>query len=208
MEGELQRGLHLSKASANSPVMVADCLLEVEDENYVNFIVEYHTVEPTQLEEKTIMSKVPEIEGVVSNDQLAISTGITLAGSEWQGACCIVNPRSGVPGACVDLSTKLLRALNLSVAHLSPTQWRQLEDMLTPVTQTFLPSTDVVTRVINTGNHMPVRQLIQRTPLALRTRVELVTDILEQGVIQPSNSPWTSPSPEERWWHSFLCGWS
>ena len=47
---------------------------------------------------------------------------------------------------------------------------------------------------INTGQHPPIRQPVRRTPFALRKKVdELVEEMLSQGVIEPSGSPWASP---------------
>ena len=47
---------------------------------------------------------------------------------------------------------------------------------------------------INTGEHAPIRQPVRRTPFALRAKVEeMVTEMLDQGVIELSTSPWASP---------------
>ena len=48
--------------------------------------------------------------------------------------------------------------------------------------------------VINTGDHQPIRQLPRRVPFALRQKIdEMVGEMLEKGIIQPSKSPWASP---------------
>ena len=40
----------------------------------------------------------------------------------------------------------------------------------------------------------PIRQSVRRTPFALRKKMEeLEQNVMEQGVIQHSNSPWVSP---------------
>ena len=57
-----------------------------------------------------------------------------------------------------------------------------------------LDSTDIVTHTIDTGAHPPIKQPMRRTPVALRSKVdELVQEMLSQGVIEPSKSPWSSP---------------
>ncbi len=57
-----------------------------------------------------------------------------------------------------------------------------------------LGRTDVVTHSINTGDHPPIKQPVRRTPFALRQKVdELVQQMLEEGIICPSQSPWASP---------------
>ena len=56
-----------------------------------------------------------------------------------------------------------------------------------------LGTTDVVTHSIDTGDHRPVRQQPRPTPFTLRERVDKMIKMLEQGVIEPSSSPWASP---------------
>ena len=57
-----------------------------------------------------------------------------------------------------------------------------------------LETTDQVTHSINTGDHGPIRQAPRRLPFSLRSKTnELVQQMLDQGVIQPSKSPWASP---------------
>ena len=48
--------------------------------------------------------------------------------------------------------------------------------------------------MLDTGKHPLIRQPVRRTPFALCQRVDdLVQEMLNQGVIQPSQSPWASP---------------
>ena len=54
--------------------------------------------------------------------------------------------------------------------------------------------TDLVHHQINTGDSDPVKQQARRIPLALRPKVEqMINDMLEQGIIEESSSPWASP---------------
>jgi len=47
---------------------------------------------------------------------------------------------------------------------------------------------------INTGNSPPIRQVLRRVPFAVREAMtKMVHDMLEEGVIQESSSPWASP---------------
>ena len=53
---------------------------------------------------------------------------------------------------------------------------------------------DLVYHQINTGDSNPVKQQAQRIPFALRPKVEqMINEMLEQGVIEESSSPWASP---------------
>ena len=54
--------------------------------------------------------------------------------------------------------------------------------------------TCVTQHTIGTSDHPPIKQHARRIPFALRERVEkMLAEMLEQGVIQPSKSPWSSP---------------
>ena len=54
--------------------------------------------------------------------------------------------------------------------------------------------TDLVSHTTKIGDNPPIRQPIRPTPFALRKKMEeLVQNMMEQGVIQHSNSPWASP---------------
>ena len=53
---------------------------------------------------------------------------------------------------------------------------------------------DGITHDIDTDQSPPVRQPLRRVPFALRPKIkEMVEEMLELGVIQESNSPWSSP---------------
>lgn len=57
-----------------------------------------------------------------------------------------------------------------------------------------LGHTSVALHNINTGDSLPIRQYPRRLPYHHRAEVEKqVKDMLSQGVIQPSTSPWSSP---------------
>ena len=48
--------------------------------------------------------------------------------------------------------------------------------------------------IIDTGDHAPVRMRAYRAPLAKRQQIEKeIEDMLQDGVIEPSKSPWASP---------------
>ena len=85
---------------------------------------------------------------------------------------------------------------NLDRSDLSPSETRQL---LTQFTDLFAPKGGPVGRTPNVKHSIPterppVRQPLQRIPEALKGAVDAeVTKMLEQGVVQPSSSPWSSP---------------
>ena len=57
-----------------------------------------------------------------------------------------------------------------------------------------LGCTDVLTHVIDTGDHAPIKQQPYRTPVVRREKMaKMIADMQKQGVVQPSSSPWASP---------------
>ena len=57
-----------------------------------------------------------------------------------------------------------------------------------------LGTTNVATHVIDTGDSAPIKQLPRHIPFILREKVDqLVKEMLDQGVVTPSKSPWGSP---------------
>ena len=83
---------------------------------------------------------------------------------------------------------------------LTPQESGQLSDLIAEFSDVFaldqceLSSTDVVTHVIDTGDSIPIKQHPRRIPFSLRSRVDqLVSEMLDQGIVVPSKSPWASP---------------
>ena len=83
---------------------------------------------------------------------------------------------------------------------LSPQEVKQLNDLILEFSDIFaldqseLSSTDVVTYVIDTGDSMSIKQHPRRIPFALRSKIDqLVSEMLDQGIVVPSKSPWASP---------------
>ena len=56
-----------------------------------------------------------------------------------------------------------------------------------------LGATQLVTHSIDTGDHAPIRYAPGRTFLFRKNFEEMVAEMMGQGLIQPSKSPWASP---------------
>ena len=57
-----------------------------------------------------------------------------------------------------------------------------------------LGCTDVVSHNIDTGDKLPVKQPPYRAPMIYREKIaEMVMEMQERGIVQPSMSPWASP---------------
>lgn len=99
-----------------------------------------------------------------------------------------------------DRETLLLQQLQLKLDHLSPEEEEQLKNLICSYTDVFvlnlgeLGTTDVVEHTIDMGCHPPIKQPLRRTPFSLRAKMDqLVQEMLSQGVIEQSKSPWASP---------------
>ena len=95
---------------------------------------------------------------------------------------------------------ELLTHLELGSANLSAEERQSLESLLVSYRNIFdltseeLGATQLVTNLIDTGDHRPIKQQVCWTPFALRAKVDqLVHEMLDQQVIEPSESPWASP---------------
>ena len=95
---------------------------------------------------------------------------------------------------------KLKEALTIYQSNLSSDQIASLVQLIEEYSDIFaldateLGCTNLVTHSIDTGNSPPIRQPARRVPFALHSKMEqLVEDMLDQGVIQHSSSPWASP---------------
>ena len=95
---------------------------------------------------------------------------------------------------------RLLEQLALQLDHLDQPQKEELTRPITSFTDIFaldateLGTTTLVEHVVNTGDQAPIRQPVRRMPFALREDVDrMVEEMLDQGVIRPSSSPWASP---------------
>ena len=95
---------------------------------------------------------------------------------------------------------KLKEAVTIHQSNLSSDQIASLVQLIEEYSDIFvldateLGCTNLFTHSIDTGNSPPIRQPARCVPFALHSKMEqLVEDILDQGVIQHSSSPWASP---------------
>ena len=103
-------------------------------------------------------------------------------------------------GGTDERSERLLTALDLEQGDLTEQQFQELKTVIVQNADVFalkdseLGCTNVVQHEIYTGDHPPIKQPIRRMPFVYREKVSnMVEDMLRQGDIQPSASPWASP---------------
>ena len=95
---------------------------------------------------------------------------------------------------------ELTLTLGMPNENLPAEEGRQLTQLIRQYADVFalndseLGCTNLVQHSINTGDSHPIKQQPYRTPIVHRETISQMTDTMqEQGVIQPSISPWASP---------------
>ena len=95
---------------------------------------------------------------------------------------------------------RLRDMLNISKDAVNPREFQDFETFLLENHDVFalsddeLGCTDVVQHHIDTGDIPPIHQQPYRTPFSQREKIaELIADMEQRGIVQPSSSPWASP---------------
>ena len=106
--------------------------------------------------------------------------------------------RQALVGGTLNFSKEVASELSSALSStLSPCERNTLLTTLLRYADVFehsLGQTTVVRHNINTGDSPPIRQRPLRLPYAYRKATDdQIRDMLDQGVIQPSISPWASP---------------
>ncbi|XP_055878248.1 uncharacterized protein LOC129924905 [Biomphalaria glabrata] len=99
---------------------------------------------------------------------------------------------------------------NLSMEEYNKAEKLILEFMdIMPCDEDDCGRTNLVQHRIDTGSARPIRQPPRRLPLAKQQEaIDMLERMKQQGVIEPSNSPWCSPVvlvKKERWDFTVLC---
>ncbi|KAG5899439.1 hypothetical protein JTB14_033630 [Gonioctena quinquepunctata] len=99
-----------------------------------------------------------------------------------------------------NLPTELEKLVAISSKDIKPAQQPKLRDLVKKYQDIFDTGqgkggrTNVVQHKIDTGGARPIRQSARRLPLAKKEEADkIVSDMGKAGVIEPSDSPWSSP---------------
>ena len=168
-----------------SGIVMAEAAVEEDADGCVVVVMENHGVTPVEVQEGQILGKVEEV-GLCQLDSGCEEGGLVsaIAGGDFSG----------------ERLQQLRSSLCLESSNVSADQAQQVEDLVLEYADVFaldsseLGSTDLVTHSIETGDSPPIKQPVRRIPFALRQSVEeMVRSMVEQGVVEPSHSPWSSP---------------
>ena len=97
-------------------------------------------------------------------------------------------------GKVSQVNSELQAAVNPKLSRGDKEKLLQTLLDFSDIFQDHLGHTAVLEHHINTGNSPPIRQSPRRLPYHFRGEVsKQIQDMLSQGVIQPSTSPWASP---------------
>ena len=95
---------------------------------------------------------------------------------------------------------KLQEVLEVDESYLSSIELFQLRQLIEDYSDVFalddleLGMTDAVSHSIDTGDHLPIRQAPHQVPFILRKKIEeMVDEMMDKGIIQPSKRPWARP---------------
>ena len=179
---------------------MSDAAVELDGNNCVVVVLENY---PVELEGGRVLGEIQEVE-----------------------LCEVADSELGKEGKLVsavtseDFSKERLQLLKEGIrvddSNLTPEQIPQIEDLVLEYADVYamesseLGVTDTVTHSINTGDSPPIKQPARHIPFALHGTVEeVVQKMLEQGVVEPSHSPWSSPVvlvEKKKLKPSILCG--
>ena len=132
-----------------------------------------------------------------------LKKGTEVARCELVESVCVPQEEAEAPEASpepADLPAHLQELYKRSTAQLSSDQSQQVYSLLQRFSNLFssgphdIGKTDVVKHTIDSQGAAPIRQPPRRLPATLREEAQrAVADMLRQGLIEPSASPWASP---------------
>ena len=176
-------------------LMIEDGTVEPDERGCISLAIQNHGVVPAHLDEGEIIGHL----------EAAAIVLMTPPDAQYSGQEVRINSLHGKEEeecgeTASDRLAEITKMLQLDSLRLKAEEKRQLVEVVEAFADVFaihegeLGCTDVVRHTIDTGDYPPLRQPPRCIPFALREKVEeMVEEILEQGVIEPSKSPWASP---------------
>ena len=187
-------------------LLIEEATITPDDEHCVSIPIQNFSHEPLHLEPGEILSQLQPVNLLTDPTPLVEQFVDSIAGSsvivsECKDSEVVVVKIDGSTCEKMDGHHVLWEACLLKSVHLdenlSPEEVKQLSDLISEFSDIFAinqSELSFVTHVIDTGDNSPIKQHPRRIPLALRDKVDqLVKEMLDQGIVVPSKSPWASP---------------
>ena len=187
-------------------LLAENALTCLDHDSQFTLVLENHGCQPVYLASG---QRVGHVEDVVLCPPEMVDIGKGLADTASQAAVNTLIAEAGtehIPITDVVVQdkqkwlVKLMEAMTIYSSNLSADQTALLNKLVEEYSDVFaldateLGSTNLVAHSIDTGDHPPIRQPVRCVPFALNAKMEeLVQKMMDQGVIQHSNSPWASP---------------
>ena len=164
---------------AKRGLMIAPSLVQLEEEIFPLRVFNVKN-KPVTLKEGTVGGKL-----------------ISIKEEDLEESVCENQTEQADP---LDLPPYLLDLYHRSIIYVHPSKHHLIANLLSKYKDIFsagdhdLGRTDWTKHPIKTKVTAPTRERPRRTPVGLRAEVDRqVKDLLERGIIEPSNSPWSSP---------------
>ena len=111
---------------------------------------------------------------------------------QCKSTCASVTMLRNTPERYKELMKELKLPNGMSACEAD--QFQQRSTDVFALNDDELGCTNIVSHRIDTGEHPPVKQPPYRSPMVYRDQItQMVTDMQEKGIVQPSTSPWASP---------------
>ena len=174
-------------------LVVEEAATQPDEEGCIRVVIQNHNNVPLGLDEGQALGGVQPVQVVTDVKMTEITTVGVLQSKDEDGVQNNMTNRE-------ERLAKLLGLTDWEQPHLTSTEQCELKTVLANYADVFmvepteLGATGVVEHEVDTGDSSPVRQPPRRIPFNLRTKVaQMVDDMLDQDIIQPSQSPWSSP---------------
>jgi hypothetical protein len=163
----------------NSGMLMPRALVQVQDGKVLCTLTNFGS-ESTSVRKGTLLATLKPVESIVNTVTAAKQAAVASQDDE-------------VPEHLADM-------VNSAKQNLSPEQFAQLRALIAKKAEAFssadgkLGRTGRVQHTIDTGNAKPIKLPARRMGIPQRKIIdEEIDKMLEQGVIEPSESPWASP---------------
>ena len=175
-----------SELLASKSLKIPDAVVEPDCDQQITLVIENHGLSPLKLKKNHLLGHIRPADPVDMGE-------VTRAVEDADPVVATLQQSS-------THTDRLLDTVNIGNDQLNEQEQGQLKELLVANAKVFaldeteLGATGTITHTINTGSHPPIRQQPRRIHFALRDRVtQMVQDMLDNKIVQPSSSPWSSP---------------